>query len=175
MSEKEFVTVVAVEAGGVPEEPRSPSGFVTVVSVGADPPQEEVLVYRLPGERLGFGLKFEGGVKTAETVRRLFIQSCAIDSPASRTETSWGGLREGDEVIAIDEAPVNEMTRLACVHRLKDSPVVLKLLVVHHPLPEPSSSPPLVVSETVKQPPPPPPPIPPRKKQHKEQPPPPPR
>ncbi|XP_071449314.1 uncharacterized protein, partial [Hetaerina americana] len=90
---------------------------------------EEVLVYRLPGERLGFGLKFEGGTKTAERVRRLFIQSCAVDSPASRARCSWGGLGEGDEVVEIDTVPVSLMTRLDCVRRLKESRVVIALRV----------------------------------------------
>ncbi|XP_046398194.1 uncharacterized protein LOC124164999 [Ischnura elegans] len=90
---------------------------------------EEVLVYRLPGERLGFGLKFEGGTKTAERVRRLFIQSCAVDSPASRAKCSWGGLGEGDEVVEIDTVPVSLMTRLDCVRRLKESRVVIALRV----------------------------------------------
>lgn len=62
-------------------------------------PEEEVDVFRLPGERLGFGLKFEGGNKTSEKVRKLFIQSCASESPASRAVCSWGTLGEGDEVI----------------------------------------------------------------------------
>lgn len=63
--------------------------------------EEEVEVYRLPGERLGFGLKFEGGNKTSERVRRLFVQSCAEQSPASRAKCSWGSLGEGDEVRSI--------------------------------------------------------------------------
>nr|CAD7429791.1 unnamed protein product [Timema monikensis] len=92
---------------------------------------EEVLVYRLPGERLGFGLKFEGGTKTAEKVRRLFIQSCADDSPASRAKCSWGCLKEGDEVLEIDGAPVRSMTRIDCVRCLKESNVVIKLFVRH--------------------------------------------
>ncbi|KAJ9589260.1 hypothetical protein L9F63_017505, partial [Diploptera punctata] len=122
-----FVTVVAVEAA---EE------YVTVLSVGGgDQDGEDVLVYRLPGERLGFGLKFEGGTATGERVRRLFIQSCAPDSPASRVTCSWGSLQEGDEVLQIDSVPVNMMTRLDCVRCLKDSNVVLKLHVRHAPPP----------------------------------------
>jgi C-terminal processing protease CtpA/Prc len=80
-------------------------------------------VYRLPGERLGFGLKFEGGTKTQERVRRLFIQSCAPDSPASRARCSWGALGEGDELVEIDGTAVNDMTRLDCVRCLKESQV----------------------------------------------------
>ncbi|XP_046628688.1 serine-rich adhesin for platelets-like [Neodiprion virginianus] len=92
-------------------------------------PEEEVDVFRLPGERLGFGLKFEGGNKTSEKVRKLFVQSCASESPASRAVCSWGTLGEGDEVLSIDGVPVTEMTRLDCVRRLKESQLVIKLLV----------------------------------------------
>ncbi|CAD1475605.1 unnamed protein product, partial [Heterotrigona itama] len=116
---EEFVTVVSVES-----QPQPPENFVTVLSIGTGkkkeddaplpaipvsastrspsngvdgPLEEEVEVYRLPGERLGFGLKFEGGNKTSERVRRLFVQSCAEQSPASRAKCSWGILGEGDE------------------------------------------------------------------------------
>lgn len=104
---EDFVTVVSVE--GVHPHPQE--SFVTVLSIGSrreegeasrlaeqGPLEEEVEVYRLPGERLGFGLKFEGGNKTSERVRRLFVQSCAEQSPASRARCSWGTLGEGDEV-----------------------------------------------------------------------------
>lgn len=189
-NESEFVTVVAVEAGAtnnttttttpttngvVPidqeADANTASAFVTVLNITSDQPvTEEVLVYRLPGERLGFGLKFEGGIKTQEKVKRLFIQSCAVDSPASRAKCSWGSLQEGDEVLAIDGAAVNQMTRLDCVQCLKESHVVLNLVVSHVENSAPASAP-TVVSEMVKatppspppQPPPPPPPIPPRK------------
>ena len=116
---EEFVTVVSVESQPPPTE-----NFVTVLSIGNTGKkeddahlstiagstkstsnggvdgtlEEEVEVYRLPGERLGFGLKFEGGNKTSERVRRLFVQSCAEQSPASRAKCSWGILGEGDEV-----------------------------------------------------------------------------
>uniref|UniRef100_A0A1A9UL72 PDZ domain-containing protein n=1 Tax=Glossina austeni TaxID=7395 RepID=A0A1A9UL72_GLOAU len=89
---------------------------------------ETVVVYRLPGERLGFGLKFQGGTKNLEKVQKLFIQSCAKDSPASKVATSWGVLREGDEIINIDNRSVCDMTRIECVKCLKDN-VAIKLLV----------------------------------------------
>ncbi|XP_017788378.1 PREDICTED: serine-rich adhesin for platelets-like [Habropoda laboriosa] len=142
---EDFVTVVSVESQPPPEN------FVTVLSIGNskkddEPPtsvtvckpqsngidgplEEEVEVYRLPGERLGFGLKFEGGNKTSERVRRLFVQSCAEQSPASRAKCSWGTLGEGDEVLSIDGVPVTHMTRLDCVRRLKESQLVIKLMV----------------------------------------------
>ncbi|XP_043522725.1 microtubule-associated protein futsch-like [Frieseomelitta varia] len=148
---EEFVTVVSVES-----QPPPPENFVTVLSIGNTgkkeddahlptipiaastkstsngvdgPLEEEVEVYRLPGERLGFGLKFEGGNKTSERVRRLFVQSCAEQSPASRAKCSWGILGEGDEVLSIDGVPVTHMTRLDCVRRLKESQLVIKLMV----------------------------------------------
>ncbi|XP_034947791.1 uncharacterized protein bbg [Chelonus insularis] len=136
---EEFVTVVSV--GNQPKI----ENFVTVLSIGngqsgkkdfSNSPnnvdtylEEEVEVYRLPGERLGFGLKFEGGNKTAERVRRLFVQSCAEHSPASRAKCSWGGLGEGDEILCIDGVPVKHMSRLDCVRKLKESQLVIKLLV----------------------------------------------
>ncbi|XP_014243541.1 uncharacterized protein LOC106663317 [Cimex lectularius] len=125
----EFVTVVAVDTNEVPEKP-----FVTVVSidsaVGIANNAEEVLVYRLPGERLGFGLKFEGGLQSSEKVSRLFIQSCADDSPASRTTASWGPITPGDEILAIDGELVTDMTRMDCVRVLKESNVVIKLIML---------------------------------------------
>jgi len=113
---EDFVTVVSVGS-----QPTVSENFVTVLSIGnatngnnneessmasknpaglsgMEGREEEVKVYRLPGERLGFGLKFEGGNKTCERVRRLFVQSCAEQSPASRAKCSWGSLGEGDEV-----------------------------------------------------------------------------
>lgn len=134
----EFVTVVSIgsENTALPCTKQNSSEYVTVLTIGdaCQLPEitvEEVLVYRLPGERLGFGLKFEGGTKAAECVKHLFIQSCAPDSPASRASSSWGKLIEGDEVLEIDSLPVKNMTRIDCVRCLKDSNVVIKLLVKH--------------------------------------------
>nr|CAI5831505.1 unnamed protein product [Callosobruchus analis] len=104
-----FVTVVAVRTGeqeGNKENinfDANSQGYVTVLTISDAENNnktlkgitEEVIVYRLPGEKLGFGLKFEGGTKANEFVKRLFIQSCAADSPASRVQSSWGKLTEG--------------------------------------------------------------------------------
>jgi len=164
---EDFVTVVSVDAKEVP------SPFVTVLEIGDRTPTEhqdiaeEVLVYRLPGERLGFGLKFEGGTNTAEKVKRLFIQSSAPDSPASRAECSWGILVEGDEILEVDGTLVKDMTRLDCVQCLKESNVCIKLLV-RHPAVIPlkkdvlKDTVPTVIGLEMKKSPPPPP-IPPRK------------
>ncbi|XKL67256.1 hypothetical protein PGB90_010676 [Kerria lacca] len=127
---KEFVTVVAVD----PVEQIKKKPFVTILSIGDNKNtwknvSEEVLVYRLPGERLGFGLKFDGGANAVEKVTKLIIQSCAPDSPASRTTVSWGHFSPGDEILEIDNIPVTTMTRMECVRSLKESNVQLKLKV----------------------------------------------
>ncbi|KAK5639481.1 hypothetical protein RI129_011973 [Pyrocoelia pectoralis] len=183
----EFVTVVSVGSEITQNEEQLPSkkddlssGYVTVLTIGQEDTSneitEEVLVYRLPGERLGFGLKFEGGTKAAEFVNRLFIQSCAPDSPASMVQCSWGKLSEGDEVLKIDSLPVTSMTRIDCVRCLKDSNVVIKLLIRHFINKKSEDSVddinssgrvtediPHVISAEKKRTPPPPPPVPPRK------------
>lgn len=117
------------------------SQFITVLSINDNennisaavsdsiPALEEILVYRSSGERLGFGLKFQGGTRNNEKIQRLFIQSCAPNSPASRCASSWGPLREGDEILEIDGADVRKMTRIECVKCLKDSSDRIKLLV----------------------------------------------
>ncbi|RZF43894.1 hypothetical protein LSTR_LSTR007230 [Laodelphax striatellus] len=156
----EFVTVVAVE----PTEPQ-PSAYVTVLAIGdnatnvpsVEDDAEDVLVYRLPGERLGVALKFEGGLKTTENVGKLYIQSCAPDSPASRTKASWGPLGAGDEVLEIDGQKVCEMTRIDCVRLLKESNVVIKLRI------RPLHKDVVAVESPANDSSPPPPPIPPRK------------
>lgn len=139
MEDSEYVTVVSVDNGAeniktdshsntqqMNFELNKDSQFVTVLSINDDINKrshkpEEVIVYRLPGERLGFGLKFQGGSKSAENIQRLFIQSCAKDTPASRAKTSWGHLCEGDEILEIDGIDVKTMTRLECVRYLKES------------------------------------------------------
>jgi hypothetical protein len=122
------------------------SSFVTVLSINnnqntttisttstlENPRDGEIVtVYRLPGERLGFGLKFQGGTKTDEKVQRLYIQSCDVDSPASKARASWGTLGEGDEILKIDNEPVTNMSRIECVKCLKDKNVAINLLVRH--------------------------------------------
>lgn len=178
MDKNEYVTVVAVENGksltwpfakdqiSNPIPITDDSQFITVVAVNECMTSninkvihklENVTVIRLPGERIGFGLKFEGGAKNHENIERLFIQSCSPGSPASRAVASWGNLKEGDEILEIDGVVVTNLTRLECVRRLKESTVEIKFLIRNGDdilnnvkLPE-------------KSPPPPPPPVPPRK------------
>lgn len=155
----EYVTVVSVDlqpkmttaaavAGsainGAHNEHEKKSSFVTVLSINnnqntmtistSENPNdgEIVTVYRLPGERLGFGLKFQGGTKTNEKVQRLFIQSCDPESPASKARASWGPLSEGDEILQIDSESVTTMTRIECVKCLKDRNVAINLRVKKH-------------------------------------------
>lgn len=126
---------------------------------------EHVTVYRLPGERLGFGLRFQGGTRNTELVHKLYIQSCAADSPASKVATSWGHLREGDEILSIEGRQVQEMTRIDCVRCLKDS-VAIKLIVRNGHGQKPPSEEEQQQSEapiSLNAQPPPPPPVPPRK------------
>lgn len=125
---EDFVTIVPVGEGRPPV--RDPS-FVTVLTVGAAAGAAEVIVRRPRGERLGLGLKFEGGSAAAEKVRRLLVQSCAEASPAANASAPWGKLIPGDEILAIDGESVCNLTRIDCVRRLKDSDETLTLLVRH--------------------------------------------
>lgn len=125
---EDFVTIVPVGEGR--PSARDPS-FVTVLTVGAATGAAEVIVRRPRGERLGLGLKFEGGSAAAENVRRLLVQSCAEDSPAANASAPWGKLIPGDEILAIDGESVSNLTRIDCVRRLKDSDETLTLLVRH--------------------------------------------
>lgn len=126
-----FVTVLSINNNGQNNTMTintAPSSNAT--SANDNPSSGEIVtVYRLPGERLGFGLKFQGGTKTNERVDRLFIQSCDVDSPASRARASWGSLGEGDEILEIDHEPITKMTRIECVKCLKDRNVAINLLV----------------------------------------------
>lgn len=125
---EDFVTIVPVGEGR--PSPRD-SSFVTVLTVGAAAGAAEVTVRRPRGERLGLGLKFEGGSVAAENVRRLLVQSCAENSPAANASAPWGKLIPGDEILAIDGESVSNLTRIDCVRRLKDSDETLTLLVRH--------------------------------------------
>lgn len=129
--DSQFITVLSINdtTNSNRTETRNVSMIKTSNDIQVPLVPEEVLVYRLPGERLGFGLKFQGGTRNAETIQKLFIQSCAADSPASRATTSWGNLREGDEIVEIDGIDVTKMTRLECVRCLKESNLAIRLLV----------------------------------------------
>lgn len=132
---EDFVTIVPVGEGRLAT--KDPA-FVTVLMVGAAAGAAEVTVRRPRGERLGLGLKFEGGSAATEKVRRLLVQSCSEDSPAANASAPWGKLIPGDEILAIDAVSVSELTRIDCVRRLKDSDETLKLLVRHFE-PEPKT------------------------------------
>lgn len=134
----------------------APSQFVTVLSISAaDVDTEIVNVHRRANERLGFGLKFQGGTKNNEKVDKLYIQSCANDSPASRARATWGELKEGDEILEINSVKVSTLSRIQCVQQLKDGCDPLKLLIRDGKDAKQKSQ--------KRQAPPPPPPVPPRK------------
>ncbi|EFX89638.1 hypothetical protein DAPPUDRAFT_94924 [Daphnia pulex] len=96
--------------------------------------EEVACVTRLPGQKLGFGLKFDGGNECSLPIQRLFIQSCAEGSPASNVHCSWGRLVEADEIVEIDGANIrNTLNRLQVVEMLKDSQQdVLSLKIRHY-------------------------------------------
>ena len=47
--------------------------------------EEDITIYKLPGEKLGLGLRFDGGARANEYVNRLFVQCCSKGSPSART------------------------------------------------------------------------------------------
>lgn len=165
VEKNEFVTILSVDNSEIEQKRNGDDGprsnFVTVLQVGDRrngseqvESSEVVKIYRLPGERLGMGLKFVGGISVNESIDRLFIQSVAPDSPADRTRASFGHLCEGDEIIEIEGEKVRSMTRLSCVSLLRDASVCISVLV---------SRPEDKVTECAKRTNLPPPPVPPRK------------
>ncbi|KAH9370261.1 hypothetical protein HPB48_007402 [Haemaphysalis longicornis] len=132
---KDFVTVVSVEdspGATVCSSSDHHENFVTLLEVEEmSSAIEEVLVYRLPGERLGMALKFVGGTAAGDKVSRVFIQSITPESPASRAQWKVSPIKEGDEILEIGDTPVTSMTRLDCVTLLRDSPVCIKMLLRH--------------------------------------------
>ena len=63
--------------------------------------EEDIVIYRLPGEKLGLGLRFDGGCKAQELVQGLSVQYCLKISPSARAKDSWGSLSDGDEIVPI--------------------------------------------------------------------------
>ncbi|XP_018494005.1 uncharacterized protein LOC108863848 [Galendromus occidentalis] len=92
---------------------------------------DHATIYRLPGERLGMALKFVGGTNAGDTVSKVFIQSINPESPASRAQSKFAPIREGDEILKIGEREVTSMTRLDCVTLLRDAPVCINLVIRH--------------------------------------------
>ncbi|XP_050742595.1 uncharacterized protein LOC108035064 isoform X3 [Drosophila biarmipes] len=162
-----FITVLTINEMELLQQRRQEEEVANAQVTVKEEQIEDVTVFRLPGERLGFGLKFQGGTRSTELVQKLYIQSCAADSPASKVATSWGNLREGDEIVSIDGRDVREMTRIDCVRGLKDN-VAIQLVVRNgHGQKPPSEEDPQQqleqLSITLNAQPPPPPPVPPRK------------
>ncbi|KAH8041046.1 hypothetical protein HPB51_013706 [Rhipicephalus microplus] len=116
---KDFVTVVSVEdsaSGSVASQgQKDHDNYVTLLEVDETPSAtEEVLVYRLPGERLGMALKFVGGTAAGDKVSRVFIQSITPESPASRAQWKISPIKEGDEILEIGDTPchIHDSSRL---------------------------------------------------------------
>merc|ERR1711892_24052 len=94
--------------------------------------EQDIDILRKSGEKLGLGLRFEGGGKASECVKRLFIQCCSPESPAARAKCSWGGIVEGDQILSIGGQEIRKLTRLECVKALKDSPVTVNMRIRHY-------------------------------------------
>lgn len=96
--------------------------------------EEVACVTRRVGQKLGFGLKFDGGNECDLPIQRLFVQCCAEGSPASNVRCSWGRLVEADEIIEIGGVDIrNTLNRLQVVGMLKDSQQdVLSLKIRHY-------------------------------------------
>ena len=60
-----------------------------------------------------------GSREVAGAVRRQYIQCCSPESPAARAGCSWGGIAEGDQILAIGGQEIRRLTRLECVKALK--------------------------------------------------------
>ncbi|ROT79507.1 hypothetical protein C7M84_001771 [Penaeus vannamei] len=123
--------VIERELDGRDRHARAPTAEGGALSMVPD----QVVVYRLPGERLGLGLKFDGGMGARECVRRLFIQSVAPDSPAARAAVPWGELQPGDQILNIEGNPVSSMTRVQCVSFLKDAAMKITIGVSSEEVP----------------------------------------
>ena len=93
--------------------------------------EELAIVDRRKNEKLGFGLKFDGGSEKNETVKGLYIQCCADKSPASNVHCSWGALVESDEIIEICDRSVQSLSRDEIIHLLTEGPSRLTLKIRH--------------------------------------------
>lgn len=96
---------------------------------------EQVLLYRQPGQKLGLALNFknfnEDCPNNDQKIDRVFIQNVNPNSPASKAkgEKNLGYLRENDELLCIENRPVNTMSRLDCVACLRDAGNCITLLI----------------------------------------------
>ncbi|KAI2797737.1 PDZ domain [Blomia tropicalis] len=110
-------------------------GHITILQIdqkkdGYNQNDEEVIIYRLPGERLGMALRFDGGQCATETIRRVFVQNISANSPASKAiGLMLGVLREGDQIMQIDGHHSDTLTRSECIALLRDAPVCIRLFV----------------------------------------------
>ena len=114
-----MTSVVISDAGCFPATTRDIAIQCLEEEDACDFTEEDITIARRPGEKLGFGLRFEGGGRASEAVRRLYIQCCSPESPAARAGCSWGGIVEGDQILAIGGQEIRRLTRLECVKALK--------------------------------------------------------
>ncbi|XP_076305327.1 uncharacterized protein LOC143222563 isoform X2 [Tachypleus tridentatus] len=153
---KGFVTVVNVNdnictvLGGESEVSRGSTeftkdnhnqgNFVSVLQVNSDDNEkfkhdcniEEVTIYRVPDEKLGMALKFEGGVDVTKNVSKIYIQSLGEGTPAARAVCTIKPLQAGDEILMIQGREVSELTRFDCITILREATNSVKLMVNHH-------------------------------------------
>ncbi|XP_043240732.1 serine/arginine repetitive matrix protein 2-like [Amphibalanus amphitrite] len=125
------VSPVSDKAAGMDVKHTKLAADETPSAVVSSHTTELVTLYRLPGERLGLGLKFRGGESAEEAVQGVSVQSCAEGSPSARASCSWGRLQPGDRITAIAGRPVTALTRLQCVQLLQDTPLAVELRVRH--------------------------------------------
>lgn len=158
----DFVTVLSVGVAKTSDEASVTTGVGSVCLSLAGFVEETAMIARRAGQKLGFGLKFDGGNENERPVDRLFVQCCAEGSPASMVRCSWGRLVEADEIIEIDGVAIRDtLNRLQVVTKLKDGQGVLSLKIRHYwdenkrmaimeQLNNPSSSPvPKTIEQTV--------------------------
>ena len=60
--------------------------------------EEDLVIYRLPGDKLGLGLRFDGGAKASEYVQRLFVQGPL--SIKALTHLYFGFFNQGSALFA---------------------------------------------------------------------------
>lgn len=137
----DFVTVLKIVSTGATLLTQSTTSTTATNMTGSHNPlvfmdnkrgeiEEEVTIYRLPGERLGMALRFDGGQSANETIRRVFVQSITLNSPSAKAiGLMLGMLREGDEILNIDGRASSSLTRLECITLLRDAPVCIRLFV----------------------------------------------
>lgn len=128
-SSPSVVPVVVSSTSSVPAILHHPSAQSSLQNVHFI--TEKVQIFRQRGERIGLALSFnEASTQSDQNIERVFIQNVNPNSPASDAKGDrLGSLRENDELLCIENRPVNTMTRLDCVECLRDAGTCITLLV----------------------------------------------